>query len=134
MVLKDGPQTDNKVADFMNNLINAFLQGGETAAEAYVVGLDPAILALPIVELLIKDGLSWIGNYIDAYLARAATGIVIDIQTNGEKSDALNAATALQFAIASGDQAAIQAAADNAAAAYKKLINWDGSATNVPTP
>lgn len=123
------PTTDNKLADFINGIINALIVGGEAAAEAYIISLDPTILAIPVVKVLIEGGLKYIGGFVYAYLARGATNLVIDIQTNGEQSKAVIAATALQMAIASGDQNVIKKAAQDASTAYGNLIHWDGSTT-----
>lgn len=116
------------MADFFNGLIGALMTGGESAAEAYVLAMDPALLTIPPIKWLIDEGIHYIGGFITAFLARGATGLVIDIQTNGQNSSAVIAATALQYAIASGKQDAIKKATEEAAKAYGNLIHWGGVA------
>jgi hypothetical protein len=127
------PSTDNAVADFFNNIISALIKGGDVAAEAYITTLDPAILALPPVALLVDQGVQYLGQIVNAYVAKGLTSIVIDVQTKGEESSCLQAALALQEAINKGDQDAINQAVQNASNAYGSLIHWNGSSSNIPS-
>ncbi len=128
------PSADNKLADFFNKLIEAFEQGGVVAMEAYITSLDPAVLAIPIVAWFVDQGVSYIGQFISIITQKAVTGIVIDLQTNGEESTVLTTATALALAQGSGDQNAITDAKNKAISALGSLIHWDGSSQPVTSP
>lgn len=116
------------MADFFNGLISALMTGGETAAEAYIAAADPALMAIPPIRWLVDEGIQYLGNLVDVFLAKSATGIIIDVQTNGQNSSAVIATTALKFAEASGNKDAIKKAIAEASAAYKALGNWNGVA------
>lgn len=113
----------------MNNVISAFMSGGEAAAEAYLTTLDPALLAFPPIAWLMDEAVGYLGQILSIAGQRFADQIVINIQTQGEESDVITAGTALAIANASGDQAAIAAAVTAASAAYKAAFGFDGWAT-----
>lgn len=121
-------QITNTLADSVVGIINALIGGGEDAAELYLTSLDPILMADPFMKFLVDEGVDWLGGLIDNFLAKGAAAAVIDIQANGENSELVTATTALQFAEASGNQEAINAAVQTAANAYRKLINSDGNA------
>ena len=107
------------------------MKGGETAAEAYITSLDPAILAIPIVAWFVDQGVQYLGQILSIASQKFVDTVVIEIQTNAEKSSVITAATALQFALGSGNQAAITQASNNLSQAYASLIHFDGIATPV---
>lgn len=122
------PSLENKMADFFNGLISSLVTGGELAAEAYIAGVDPALMAIPPIKWLVDEGIEYLGHLIGAFLATNATNIVIDVQTNGQNSKAVVAATTLKYAIASGNKDAIAKAIKEATQAYADLGHWDGVA------
>lgn len=122
------PTTDNKAAEIVNEVIRALMSGGVLAAETYLNTLAPGILQLPVVGFLLDEGLQYLAQALSVAGQEFATQIVIDIQTNGEASRVVTAGTALQIALASGDQSAIDGAAATLTAAYGDLIHWDGIA------
>jgi ABC-type cobalt transport system substrate-binding protein len=103
------------------------MTGGESAAEAYVTALDPALLAEPFFAFVIDQGVSEVGSLLTGVFANMGITIVIDIQTNGEDSSVLQAATALQFANSSGNQNAINQSTQKLVQAWGSLIHWDGT-------
>jgi hypothetical protein len=107
------------------------MSGGEKAAEAYLTALAPEILGIPIVQFLLDEAVSYVGQILSVAEQKYADAIVIDIQAGAEKSDVINSGVALQLAMGSGNQDAINLAATNLKNAYKGLITWDGSATPV---
>lgn len=121
------PTTDNKAAEILDGVISALMSGGEKAAEAYIIALDPAILATPFGTWLVDEGVSYVGQILSIAGQKFANEIVIDIQANGEQSSVITTATSLQYALASGDTAAITLATKNASDAWGGLIRWDGS-------
>lgn len=125
------PTTDNKVADFLNGIVNAFATGGEAAAKVYLVALAPGLFAYPLVGWIADELLSYLGQILSIAGQKFATQIVIDIQTNGEKSSVITAATAFQIALASGNSGAIQDAANTLSGAYGDLVHFDGWSTPV---
>lgn len=127
--MADAPATTNAVATFVNGLISAAMTGGEVAVEAYITALDPAILAIPIVQDLLDELVSSVGDAIYGNIAKIADAIVFDIQTNGEASTAAKAATTLANATQGGDQNAIAQATQGLINAYGSLIHSDGTTT-----
>lgn len=123
------PTTSNTAANIINDVISALMSGGEQAAEAYLTALDPAILSVPIIAWLMDEGVQWLGQILSIAAQKFADNVIIDIQTNAENSEVINASTALALAIGSGDQSAIQNAVSNASAAYKAAFGFDGWAT-----
>lgn len=119
--------TENKAADIVNEVVSAFMSGGEKAAELYLTSLAPEILGIPIVQWLLDEAVSYIGQIISVSGQKFADQIVIDIQTNGEKSSVLTAATELQYALASKDPEAISKATSNLTTSWGNLIRYDGS-------
>lgn len=113
----------------IDGIISALMKGGVTAAEAYIIALDPAVFAIPIVAWLMDEGIGYLAQVLEIAGEKFATAVVIDIQTNGEESAVVNAGTELAIANASGNQEAIQNAVKDATAAYASAIHWDGSAT-----
>lgn len=124
----DVPATENKLAAFFNRLIDAIFEGGEAAGIALINIEAPGLLAIPIVGWLLQQGISWLDGIASIASQKAATKIVIDIQTKGELSSVLVTATALQIALQSGDNEDQMLAIENATKAYANLIHWDGSA------
>lgn len=124
----DTPTTENKAAAFVNRLIDAVFEGGEAAAITLIDAQAPGLLAIPILGWLIKQGISWLDGIASIASQKAATKIVIDIQTKGEMSSVLVTATALQIALQSGNDEDQKFAIQNATTAYARLIHWDGSA------
>lgn len=122
------PLPTNQVAAIINEVVAAFLSGGETAAEAYLTALDPALLSIPFVQWILDWGVQYVGQIISVAGQQFATKIVIAIQTDGEQSNVVNGATALQLALGSGDQTAINQAAENLKTAYGALFSFDGVA------
>lgn len=119
------PTTDT-AAQIVGGVIQALMQGGEAAAETYLTAQFPW-LANPIANSLLSLILGWIEKPIQTYMINSAAGVVIAIQTSAEQSAVVNAATALQLAQQSGNQAAIGQALAAAKAAYEKLGLWDGT-------
>jgi hypothetical protein len=124
-----GPTTDNTGADFLNTVISAFMSGGQIAAEAAITALDPPLLANPIAQFLLAQGVGYLGSILSIAGQKFGDALVMDLQTGSEKSNVLTAATALAIAQASGNQTAIAAAVANADAAWKAVTNFDGWST-----
>lgn len=124
------PVQANAFGDFVAGLIKAIMTGGATAAEAYITALDPEILALPLVQILLDDGIDALVGSITTGITNIATGVIVDIQVNGENSSAVTAAVALQYALAGKDPNAISTARANACQAYLLLGHWDGVVTS----
>lgn len=122
-----GPTTDNKTADIINELVSAFMSGGEKAAEVYLTSLAPEILGIPVVQFLLDQLVQYLGQIISVAGQKFTTQIVIDLQINGEKSSVLTTAVALQYALASGDKNAVSLATKNLSQSYSNLFNYDGS-------
>jgi hypothetical protein len=122
------PSDTDKVATVFNTFLKAIATGGAQAGEVYVKSLDPALLTLPIISQLLDFGISEISNAIYGFIARSVTGLIIDIQTNGENSKVMSAGTALQLANASGNAQAIQLATTNMVQAWANEVFWDGQA------
>jgi hypothetical protein len=127
----DTPTNDNAAADIVNKFIDTLLNAGAQAAEAYLISLDPLLLSNPIVKFLLDRGVGYIEGLLDGVLKKIATSLVIDFQINQEKSEVFTTLTALQFAIASNDSAAIEQAKQGAINAWAAVIHFDGS-TNTP--
>ena len=125
------PTTTNEIAEIINQVISAFMSGGEAAAEAYLTALDPALLALPPIAWLMDEGVGYLGQILSVAGQKFVDSIVIDIVSNQEKSSVITTATAFQFALGSGNQAAITQASQNLSTAYANLIHWDGNATPI---
>ena len=119
-------QTTNTAAAIVGGFIEALMTGGETAAEVYLTAQVP-ILANPILQDILDWIVSDIGGALQTVLINNATALVINIQTSSEQLNVVSAATALQIAQNSGDQAAITEALTNAKAQYAKLFSWDGT-------
>jgi hypothetical protein len=119
----------NQAAEILNEVVSALMSGGEKAAEAYLTALDPGLLAIPVVAFIMDQGVHWLFQVISIAGQKFADKVVIDLQTNGERSDVITAGTALALAIGSNDPQAIKSAVDAASAAYKSAFNLDGWAT-----
>ncbi len=104
------------------------MSGGEKAVEIYLTALAPEILGIPIVQFALDEIVQYVGQIISVAGQHFATQVVIDLQTRGEKSDVITTAVALQIALASGNQEAIDGASQNLKDSYARLIHWDGSA------
>ncbi len=126
------PTVNNQAAGILNQVISILMSDGEKAAEVYLTALDPELLAIPIVQWIMDQGVQYLGSLLSVMSQKLITGIVIDIQTNGEKSVVIQAAVALQIALSSGDKSAIATATVAASDAYRAAINWDGSAQPIP--
>jgi hypothetical protein len=120
---------DNETADILNGVISALMTGGEAAAELFVTGLAPEVFGNPIMQWLLDEGIGYIGQILSIAGQKFVDSLVIDAQTNWEKSDVLNAGTTLALAIASKDQAAITSATAALSGAYKSIISFDGWST-----
>lgn len=129
--MSSSPTTENVAADILNGVISALMSGGEKAAEAYLTALDPAVLAIPIIAWIMDEGIKYLGQILSVAGQKFADEIVIDVETNGERSSVITTATALQFALASGNATDIALATQNASAAWGKLIHYDGSSQPV---
>lgn len=123
----DTPTTTNTAAQFINNVIEALFEGGLEAAIVYITGVAPEAMAVPIVSWVVKEALSYLEQIVSKATQRAATQVVIDIQTRGEQSSVITTATALQYALSSGNATDIEFAKKNASDAFARLIHWDGS-------
>lgn len=124
----DTPTAQNKAAEFFNNVIEALLEGGMEAAIVYITGVAPEAMAVPIVSWAVREGLSYLEQMVSKAGQKAATQIIIDVQTHGEQSSVITTATALQFALSSGNGEDIRIATDNAAQAIGRLVKFDGFA------
>lgn len=129
MVCLASPTTDNKALGVINGIISALISGGEKAAEAYIVALDPALLGIPIINWIIDEGVGYLATIVSVAGQKFADALVIDIQTKQEGSNVITATTALAIAQASNDQKAIDAAIKAASSAYKTAFNLDGWST-----
>jgi len=127
-----GPQTTNSAANEANNIIAQAIQGQNSLIEAAIIA-DFPVLANPVWKFLLEEAIKFLSKYENIFFAQLVTGWIIDIQVNGEKAAAYQAAQALLNVINSkGDPDAIKKASDAMDAAYKSLVNWDGSATDMP--
>ena len=120
---------DNAAADLLNRVISALMSGGVSAAEAELAVLAPGLQQVPVVGWLIDEGITYLAQVLSIATQKFADAVVIDIQTNGERSAVLTAVTELAFAQASGSTAAITHAIGDANAAWKAAINFDGWST-----
>lgn len=123
------PTTDNAAADFVNNVINILITGGEDAAKAYIAAQAP-VLEGPIVGVLTNEALSLIGDAIDKAVAIRVDAVVIQIQTGNETSGVNQTYQQLQAAKASGDSNAYDAALAAFAKAAASLAHGDGISNN----
>lgn len=119
------PVQINPAATFIDGLVGALMKGGAELAKIYVKAEVP-FLALPIISFFTGKIIDYIASSISKYIQEAAVDMVIDIQTNGEKSAIQTAAVALQFALASKDEVAIAKAQADLSSAFGNLIHWDG--------
>lgn len=119
--------TENQGLAIIDGVIDALMAGGEKAAELYLTGLAPEVMAMPIVGWLISEGMVYLSHIIARTEEKFVNNIVIDIQVNGERSAVITQAVALQIALSSGDIDAIKSQADKAAEAWGSLIRYDGS-------
>jgi len=124
-----GPTSDNTATDILNNVVSQFMSGGETAVEVYLTALDPALLANPIMQFLLDEGVSYLGQLLSIAGQRFGDCLIIDFQTGVEGANVLSTGTALAIAQASGDSAAVTAAVAAASAAWKSAIGFDGWGT-----
>lgn len=115
----------DKAAQVLGGFISALMSVGEEAAITYAEAQVPA-LNLPVVKQVFEFLVNKFGSTIQTFLINGATGLVINIQGAVELENAKNAAIALKFALASGDQTAIERELENAKKAYAAAINWDG--------
>lgn len=125
----DTPSTTNTAAQFVNNVIEALMEGGLEAAIVYITGVAPEAMAVPIVGWAVREALIYLEQIVSVAGQKAATQIVIDVQTRGEKSSVITTATALQFALAAGNAEDIRLATDNAAKAIGRLVHYGGDAS-----
>jgi len=125
-MVRASPSLDNQTLEIINGVISALMTAGEDAAVAYLTALDPAILALPLCQWLLKEGIQYLGQIVSIAGQKFVDNLILDIQTKGEESDVIVATTALALAQASGNQGSIQQALQNAASAYKAAFNLDG--------
>ena len=127
------PTTVNTVADIVNDIISGSIAAAEKVGETALETSYP-ILAAPVikqvVEYLIERELNL---FFTIPIKEAFTKLVIDIQTNQESSACAQAILALESAMKSGDQNAINGAKSNMDKAFQDLIGWDGSSTNAST-
>ncbi len=123
--------TENTAADIINQVVSAFMTGGEKAAEAYLTALAPEVLGIPFFQFLLDEAVQYLGQIISVAGQKFADEVVIDIQTNQEESSVINTAVALQFALTSGDQSAISLATANLKKSYSSLFSYDGSSQPV---
>jgi len=120
------PTTVNKATVFIEGVISALMSGGELAAEAYITALEPEIFGIPFFHWLMTEAVSYMGQFLQVAGEKFADNVAVDIQTKGEESDVITAATALAIAEASNDPVAIAGAVKAAGAAYKAAFNLDG--------
>ena len=118
----------NPAAQAAADIIKATIQNvAEPAIEAAAIA-DWAPLGIPPLRWLLDAVVKWVGGYFNVASADAMVALVIDIQVNGEDSEAGKAMSDLNKAIAAGDQSAIDKASADFDAAYRKLVHWDGQA------
>jgi len=122
------PSSINVMATLLNGVAKAAVTGGDAAVEAYLTAQFP-VLASPILSTLLDGLVSWLGSFLSVDLQNLVTILVIDVQTNGEKSAVYQAALAVVAANKTGDPVAIQTATTNLISAWQGLIQWDGSAS-----
>ncbi len=123
------PTSDNQAADILNLVISALMSGGETAAEAAITALDPALLANPVSQWLLAQGVRYLAQIVSIAGQRFGDALIIDFQTGSEASNVLSAGTALAIAQATKDPQAIADAVKAASAAWKSAIGFDGWST-----
>lgn len=121
------PTTVNPLAEFMNNVVAAVVKGGRSAGEAYILASQPE-LNNPFIKWFIDAGLDWISSFVDHNLEMLMTGLIIDIQTNGEKSDVYKTLSIIKAKAGAPTPEEIAAAK----AAWAAAIHYDGSSnTNI---
>ena len=130
------PTATNSTATTVNKVINDGVQAGERAAETAIeTALDTAVpaFALPVLKQVSDEVIHLIvgkiADEVSLQLQTFGTFIVIDLQTNAEKTKLSQALQNLMIAEKSGDAAAIQKAIQAYADAQSALIHSDGSAT-----
>jgi hypothetical protein len=130
------PTATNSTATTVNKVINDGVQAGERAAETAIeTALDTAVpaFALPVLKQVSDEVIHLIvgkiADEVSLQLQTFGTFIVIDLQTNAEKTKLSQALQNLMIAEKSGGAAAIQKAIQAYADAQSALIHSDGSAT-----
>lgn len=120
---------DNQTANLLNQVISALMSGGVTAAEAELEILAPGLQEAPILGWLVDEGITYLAQVLSIASQKFIDSMVIDIQTNSEKSAVLTAVTELALAQATGNTSAIKKAVGDANAAWKAVIRFDGFGT-----
>jgi hypothetical protein len=124
-----GPSTTNQLASIVNSVLKNLIEGaGGGALETVLIAQYPW-LGLPFVKQLFEFILEKATGLIYQNAAEAATKVIIDAQVNVEEGAANAAFQNLQLAVASGDPEAIAQASADLDSNYRKLINFDGSAS-----
>lgn len=119
------PQTENKAAGFVVQVIKILMSVGEEAATAFIC-LELPFLANPIGRRIVKWLLTTLGDVLQSVVIKAAVNVTIDIQIHGERSDVMSAATQLKYAQGSGNAEAIAKAKERLSKSWGNAIHWDG--------
>lgn len=119
------PNSVNPIATFMNNVVAAIVKGGRLAGEAYVLSLAPW-LANPFIKWFLDYYLDWMTGLVDHSSEMFIDGLIIEIQTNGEKSEVYQKLSAIIAAKGAPDAKTIQ----DAKSAWADAIHFDGIANS----
>lgn len=122
------PTTDNTLVNFIDGLVHAGFVGGEEALKAFILTTPLAWLEGPVIHIFTDEVIKYIGSAMTHQAQNMVAKIVIDVQTNLEKSAAKKAVDEIQKAKASGDADAIRKANEDFNRAMASLIHSDGSA------
>ena len=117
---------------FIDNVIAALMNGGVSAAEAYILTTPAAWTEGPVVSLATNEILQILSTEFQKYTSGIVALAVLDIQTSMEKSQIGNAAIQVRNAQANGNANDIAEANTAFDQALANLAGWDGSGPPPP--
>ena len=117
---------------FIDNVIAALMNGGVSAAEAYILTTPAAWTEGPVVSLATNEILQILSTEFQKYTSGIVALAVLDVQTSMEKSQIGNAAIQVRNAQANGNANDIAEANTAFDQALANLAGWDGSGPPPP--
>lgn len=120
------PTTTNEAIVFFDGLSQAMITGGENLAKAYILTTPAAWLEGPILDVFTNWILSGLANAVYQQSKDVIAKVVINIQTDLEKSQIADAVTSLVAANATGGASEIAAANVQYDNAIASLVHADG--------
>ena len=121
------PTTTNEAAVFFDGLVQAMITGGEDVAKAYILTTPAAFLEGPVIDVFTNWILDGLADAVYQQTANLVTKVVIDIQTDVEKSEIADAVASVVAAKVVGDPNALAKAYVQFDSAVANLIHSDGS-------